>query len=282
MRQGVVDLLAKPFTADDLSDRLQEALQKQSRHRRRRHRVRTLRKAVKRLNEARKMVTRKVDLLCNDLIGAYSDLSRQFQTVRLQEGYKALLGNTTDLEQLLCHTMDWLMRQVGYSNVGVWLAADDNEFTLGAYMKYTIAGDPELTQALERNLVRMAVRKGFVRIKGPEIRELLTPPEVKILGEQDVIAVNCTYLGDTLGVIVLFRDAKTPFGDDDVAAVKTVSPLFASMLTRAVKSADGGPAEEPETGPDDRGEGDSKLKPRERKEKIDPADWWKRGEAPPF
>jgi GAF domain-containing protein len=82
--------------------------------------------------------------------------------------------------------------------------------------------------------------------------------------------VNCTYLGETLGVMVLFRDHKTPFSDEDVAALKTVSPLFSLALARAVKGmelAEGGG-----TGAMDEDEG--------RRE--DPADWWKDGEEPPF
>ncbi len=276
MRRGAIDFLPKPFTADHLADRVSEALEEQAKEGKRQRRMKTLRSAVRRLNEARKMVSRKVDLLCNDLIGAYSDLSKQFDGVRLQQGYREFISSARDLEQLLCHTMDWLLRQLGYANVGIWLAADDERFNLGAYMKYTIQGSPELTEALEKNLVRTVVRKSMVHAKGDELKAILTPAESTHLAEQDVLAVNCTYLGDTLGAIILFRDARTPFSEDDVEALKTISPLFAIALTGAVKASERG-SDEIETSQDDGAVQEPKKKP-----KKDPADWWKHGETPPF
>ncbi len=290
MRGGAVDFLPKPFTVDLLTERVSRALDQQAKEGKKQRRMKTLRTAVRRLNEARKLVSRKVDLLCNDLIGAYSDLSRQFDTVRLQQGYREFIAGARDLEQLLCHTMDWLLRQLGYANVGIWLAADEERFNLGAYMKYTIQGSPALTEPLEKNLVRAVVRKTLVHAKGDELKVLLTPAELTHLSEQEVLAVNCTYLGDTLGVILLFRDAKTPFSPDDVEALKTVSPLFAIALTSAVKAAEKGQDEEfageatDEMPGDIPGDipGDAPVQEPKKKPKKDPADWWKNGETPPF
>ena len=43
------------------------------------------------------------------------------------EGFGQFIAKANGLEQLLCHTMDWLLRQIGYSNVAVYLAADDGD-----------------------------------------------------------------------------------------------------------------------------------------------------------
>ncbi len=64
-------------------------------------------------------------MLCNDLVTAYGELSRQFDGVRNQESFRKTCDGAKDLEQLLCHAMDWLLRQVGYSNVAVWLADEE-------------------------------------------------------------------------------------------------------------------------------------------------------------
>ena len=150
MREGAVDFLPKPFTADH-SDRARQQSAARSRpsRPRRQRRLDKLRDAVKRLNVARRMVSKKVDLLCNDLVTAYGELSRQLDAVRTQEGFRKLLDEANDLEQMLCHAMDWLLRQIGYSNVAIWLAGDDAEYQLGAYMKYTIPGEPPLTDAMK-------------------------------------------------------------------------------------------------------------------------------------
>lgn len=276
IRSGAVDFVAKPFTIPQLTKQLQKALQVQQLRHRQQARLRTLKEAVKRLNAARKTVSKKVDLLCNDLISAYGELAKQLEAVRIQEGYKQFIDNSQDLEQLLCHSMDWLLRQVGYCNIGIWLSSAEEGLQLGAFMKYTVAAEPELNEALQKNLLRMAVRRGYVRLREPEIKSNLTPVELKYLTNQDVMALNCTYLGESLAVILLFRDGKTPFNEDDVTALKTVAPLFALSLA---KSVHGQEAEREER--EERDDTPAPEQPKSKK-KPDPADWWKRGEEPPI
>lgn len=280
LRSGAVDFVTKPFTIPQLTKQIQKAIQVQQLRHRQQARLKTLKEAVKRLNAARKTVSKKVDLLCNDLINAYGELARQLETVRIQESYKQFIENVTDLEQLLCHSMDWMLRQVGYCNIGIWLASAEEGLQLGAFMKYTVAAEPEFNDALQKNLLRMAARRGFVRLRDPEIKSNLTPVEMKYLTNQDVMALNCTYLGESLAVILLFRDNKTPFSEDDVIALKTISPLFALALAKSVRGHEGDEREERD--PEHRDEPQAPEQPKSNKKKPDPADWWKRGEEPPF
>ncbi len=284
LRHGAVDFLKKPFTMTELSERVERALKQQAMNAKNGKRIDKLRHAVKRLNEARKVVTKKVDLLCNDLITAYGELSRQLDVVRTQEGFKNFLGNMKDLEQLLCHTMDYIMRQMGYCNIAIWLAGDKPaEFQLGAYMKFTIAGEEGLTDAMKNGIVKVADKETFIRLSGDELQETLTPAELDYLADQDMIATNCTYLGETLAVIVLFRDANKGFVEADLATLKTVSPLFALSLASVVRDAqkdddENGLAEAGDRDEDagDRDE-DAGDRASDRKD-----DWWKNGESPPF
>jgi FixJ family two-component response regulator len=287
LRGGAIDFVPKPFTHSHLVERIQQALERQSVLARQEKRFGKLREAVRRLNESRRLISKKVDLLCNDLVTAYGELSRQLDGVRTQEGFRKYVANAHDLEQLLCHSMDWLLRQLGYANVGVWLSAEDGEFQLGAYMKYTVAGDQILTDSLKRVLLPRAVRDGFVRLNGDDLKDKLTPQEIHLLKGQDVLAVNCTYLGESLAALVFFRDAKTPFTADDEALLKQVSPIFAVSLANIVRGAEGeGDGENPffdgqgEKG--EKGDKDKKDPKQPKKKKEDAADWWKRGEDPPF
>lgn len=289
MRLGALDYLAKPFNATQVIDRVSKALMQQQIKSRRERRMLKLKDAVRKLNAARKTVNKKVDLLCNDLIGAYGELSRQMDHVRIQESYRQFIQQAANLEQLLCHTMDWLLRQVGYCNIGIWLTSSDSELQLGAYMKYTMPAETDLTEALQKNLLRVAMRRGFVRLCGPEAKSTLTPAEMKHLSAQDIVSINCTYLGETLGVMTLFRDEKTPFSDDDVNAMKLICPIFALALAKATRGSEGdggGGGESDDIGPQPAGPEDQDLpepKPRRKKDrKSDPADWWKTGETPPF
>ncbi len=276
LRNGAVDFLKKPFTMTELSERVERALKQQAVAVKNGKRIDKLRHAVRRLNEARKVVTKKVDLLCNDLITAYGELSRQLDIVRTQEGFKNFLGNMKDLEQLLCHTMDYIMRQMGYCNIAIWLAGDKPaEFQLGAYMKFTIAGEEGLTEAMKNGIVKVTDKESFIRLSGDELQETLTPAELDYLADQDILATNCTYLGETLAVIVLFRDANKGFVEEDIHTLKTVSPLFALSLASVVRDAQ-------KNDDDENGLAESDDDDHEDRKSHREDDWWKNGEAPPF
>jgi FixJ family two-component response regulator len=283
LREGVVDFLPKPFSAAHLTERINTALKRQAAHARKEIRLGRLKGAVKKLNLTRHTISKKVDLLCNDLVSAYGELSRQLDAVRTQEAFRKLLGEARDLEQLLCHTMDWILRHTGYSNVAIWLASEDHTFELGAYMKFTIAGEQKLTDAMRRGLVPMIGREGSVHLFGPEMKEQLTPSEWELLAGQEILGTNCTYLGESLATIVLFRDEKSPFTDDDVMMIRTISPIFAVALASMVRQTDSDTFEdEPGSMLDEDVEPRHEDKPNKPPKKPDAADWWKRGEPPPF
>jgi DNA-binding response OmpR family regulator len=279
IREGAVDFLPKPFTADNLLSRVNKALEHQHAAAKIARRLDRLRDAVKRLNEARRLVSKKVDLLCNDLITAYGELSKQLDVVRTQEGFRKLMGEAKDLEQMLCHAMDWLLRQLGYSNVAVWLAGDDSDYQLGAYMKYTIAGEPALTEAIKGGILKHVNHEGFVHLTADEARAKLSNPELTHLSGQTILGVTCTYLGEVLAAVIIFRDGKTPFSEDDGNALKAISPIFATSLATMVKG------DEDDEGGEDAGplmDDDEKDKKPKKRDKTSDADWWKRGEDPPF
>lgn len=274
IRAGAADFLPKPFTADLLLERISKALARQQALARKETRMTRLRQALRKLNLSRRLISRKVDLLCNDLISAYGQLSRQVDQIRVQESFRRLLDQAQDLEQLLCHAMDWILRQAGYCNMAIWLASEEQEFELGAYMKYTIPGEPELTDAMQAGLLRLVNREGLVHLLGHELSERLTPAELSLLAGQEILGCNCTYLGETLAVIVMFRDEKTPFTDDDAAMLRSISPIFAVALAGMVRGW--------QSSSDDDPDGGTMLDDPDVGPRKNDADWWKRGEPPPF
>jgi len=310
-RNGAIDFIAKPFSAEQLVDRVKNALQHQHRVVRTERRLVRLKSAVRKLNSARHMVSKKVDVLCNDLIGAYGELARQFEDVRVGEDFRKTINASKDLEQMLCHAMDWMLRKSGYTNIAIYLASDDASFELGAYMKYTIPGSKSLTDALKLGIVEQAAQDQFVSYVEPEIADHLTAAELEHVHGNGVMAVNAAYLGESLGVIVMFRDGKTPFTQDDAAMLKSVAPLFAQSLTTLAKTgplngsaddAEEDPVDnvidepddasdslldqlfnpDPEDKPKGNSNGESKNPKNKGKKKDDPADWWKRGDDSPY
>jgi FixJ family two-component response regulator len=272
LRGGAVDFVPKPFNHTQLVDRVRKALDRQGVLSRQEKRLVRLRDAVKKLGIARRMVSQKVDLLCNDLVSAYSDLSKQLDSVRTQENFRKQIDVATDLEQLLCHTMDWLLRQLGNSNVALWLAGDDGQFQLGAYMKHTIAGDETISNAMLSGILPATTRDGFVHARGEDLRGRLKKDEFKLLVNQDIISLSATYLGEPLAAIILFRDASHPFTDIDETTLKAISPVFATALATVVRDPNLSPDSDGQLLDEDDTRDDTKAA----------GDWWKRGEPPPF
>jgi len=277
MREGALDFVPKPFTQEQLIGRMRSALDHQARADKQEKRFDRLKQAVKRLNDSRRMISQKVDLLCNDLVNAYGELSRQMDDVRTQEGFRKFIAGAADLEQLLCHAMDWMLRQLGYCNVAVYLAGEDADFQLGAYMKYTLAGDPLLTDSIKRVLLPALQRDSMLHAIADDYEAQFTPPEMNLLRGQDVLGINCTYLGESLAGLVFFRDSRSPFTADDEALLKSVSAIFAIALASVVRDVRGDEEGEDEhEGPSNAKDSDG---PRPRR---DPADWWKNGGDSPY
>jgi hypothetical protein len=151
-------------------------------------------------------------------------------------------------------------------------------------MKYTIAGDPVVTEAVRRVLVPLAAKSTLIHMPGKELTDRMTSKEIEQFKGQDILGVNCSYLGESLASLIFFRDERSPFTEDDANLLKQVSPIFALELASIVR----GEEEDGEGGgatPFDDADFDGDTKPPEKKKgnkKPDSADWWKRGEAPPF
>jgi hypothetical protein len=182
--------------------------------------------------------------------------------------------------------MDWLLRQMGYANVAIWLAGPDSDFQLGAYMKYTIPGDTGLTDAMRAGIIELLRRDGLVHLDAAQAIKVLTAGELHYLRDQTVLAIHCTYLGESLASIVLFREGNKPFTDEDVSMLRAIGPVFAVALASIVRAQ----ADEHDDDDDEDSHGgngpmiddpDSDSPPRRRRKRND-SDWWKRGEPPPF
>ncbi|MEM8873012.1 MAG: hypothetical protein AAGD32_02025 [Planctomycetota bacterium] len=291
-RAGFLDYLSADDAAnpDKLADRVDAALDKQHHLARTERRLGRLRSAVRKLNSSRREVGKRVDVLCNDLISAYTDLARQMDTVRLRQEFGALLEDADDLEQLLCHTMDWILKRMGHCNIAIYLTSENGCSELGAYMKYTIAGDLPLTQAMADGLVKQIQHRSYLHADATSLPALLTTDELSTLQGQTVLGVDCQYLAESLATIICFRDGRKPFTAEDREALECAAGPFAQVLTSLV--SEGGPDDwsdeqwphlgdsfgDDEFAGDDDWPDDGKQGPDDRHA----ADWWKNGGDAPF
>ena len=266
VRAGAVDYLS--LGDDDVAARLRAAAGRRWLDDRTRRRMNRLKRAVRRLNRARRAVSRRVDLLCGDFVSAYGDVAEQVERVRLTRSLGDLLDSAADMEQLLCHAMDWLLRHAGHCNIAVFLNDDSGGTELGAYMKHTVPGDDAAVDWLAAAVLpRVAAGAGVVEVAPQEYAAPLdlTDDLHRQLAGQRILGATCDYLAEPLATILVFRDEAEPFDDAGRAALATAADLFGRALTGLVRGDDDADL------PVDCGDDDE-----------DEEDWWKRGEAAPY
>ena len=80
------------------------------------------------------------------------------------------------------------------------------DFQLGAYMKYTIAGEPRSPKPCARACLQVLRRDGMIHLTRRRGGQNPLPGESQYLRNQAILGIHCTYLGESLAGIVLFRD----------------------------------------------------------------------------
>lgn len=261
VREGAIDYLPRPIEPEMLRRRLAHAAGRQYLESKTDRRLVRLKRAVRELNAARRAVGRKVDLLCSDLVGAYGELSKQMEEVRVGEHLRELLASAADLEQMLCHLMDWLLRELGNCNIAIFLTDDQGEGELAAYMKYTIAGDDAAIRELSERILPLVRKEGSHNLR-PQDKVL---PANSVLAGQHVVGVDCTYLAESLGTLVVFRDDRKGFSGDAISLLNAAGRVFAVVLTALVRDQETESGE----GSDEAGTGEAD-------------EWWRTGDDAPF
>src|SRR5829696_1339568 len=104
---------------------------------------------------------------------------------------------------------------------------------------------------MKHGLLKIVNRDAFVHLSADEVKDKLSHTELQFMAGQSVLGVTCTYLGENLATIVMFRDAKTPFTDDDAQQLKSISPIFATSLAGSVRDEDYDGDDEGGSGPAD-------------------------------
>ena len=89
---------------------MRSALRIQAAAARTQKRLGRLRVAVRRLNTIRRTISKKVDILCNDLVSAYGELSKQVDQVRLAESFGMAARQVADPDELADALSDALAR----------------------------------------------------------------------------------------------------------------------------------------------------------------------------
>lgn len=238
MRAGAVDVLRKPFDAEELVLRLDAAVERADVIRHHKRRVDRLKRICRRLNEAREEVTREVDILCSDLVTAYQDLAEQVAGASVASEFSTLIRRELDVEALLRSSLEFLLTKTGPTNAAVFLPTGVEDFSLGAYVNYDLPKDTcdvLLDHLADVLAPRFEDQETIVSIRGRSQLADWFDDAADWLSDSALLVFPCHHEGECLAVVALFRDETKPFKDEAIASLEVIRALFAEQLARVIR-----------------------------------------------
>lgn len=180
------------------------------------------------LNKQRRLQSRKIDILCNDIIASQKNFLNQLKTMSLQiELYESLIG-TSDLESILNDFVDTIQTLSGNANIAIWL---QNDFVAHVFDDQEVTDEnPDL---IERCFSVELAEKIYKSRRCMDLEELfeIGLPESKILSNLSAAVIPLQNICRQ-GFILLYRDAATPMTQHEISDISMLVP----GLSRAIKA----------------------------------------------
>ena len=238
LRMGALDIVARPTDPHDLTARALRALETVRARREQTAEVARLRRACRRLHDARQQVTRQIDSLCNDLADAYQELADQMSQVTLASEFSSLLRNDLDVESILRTSLEFILARSGPTNGAIFLPSNHCDFSLGAYVNYNFPKDTVdvlLDHLADVLAPRFQDEPEVLRFTDEASLALRLGDDAHWLADSNVVVFSCRHDGECLAVVALFRDSATPFAADLDAQLRIIGDVFAKQLARVIR-----------------------------------------------
>ena len=195
-------------------------------------RYRRLRGLIKKLNRERKKQAKKIDILCNDLIGAQRDFIRRLNIIGSTANfYKSILG-ITDLTQLLIAAGSHVKQEIAAANVSFFLRqADGFDLHLTEGNKRSTDGGHRFEDCFNAEIV-----DNICQFNRPCTMEDMLAMGLQAnpagLSEICAVTIPLEQLGRSVGFILLYRWSEKSFTQDELTKVSSVT----AGLSRAIQA----------------------------------------------
>jgi hypothetical protein len=191
-----------------------------------------IRRVVSELNKQRRLQSRKIDILCNDIVASQRNFLNQLKIMNLQIGlYESLIGEH-GIEHVLDEAADTIETLVGGANIAIWLANgfeshvfDEQEFT------------SEQTDLIESCFNGELADKIYKSHRCMELEELseIGLPEAEILTQLSAAVIP---LQDSCqqGFILIYRAAARPITPQEIDTVALLIPGLSKAVRACYKA----------------------------------------------
>jgi hypothetical protein len=152
--------------------------------------------------------------------------------------FKGLIRHELDIESLLRTTLEFVLGRSGPTNAAVFLPTTSGDYSLGAYVNYDCPKDTvDILLDHMANVIapRFEAADPLVNLESSDALDEYVGDQAEWLGDSNVAGLACRHEGETLAIVLLFRDRHAAFGKALLEQVQTVGELFAAQLARVIK-----------------------------------------------
>ncbi len=227
-------LLAYPFDGDTVRQVIQHAQTKNRRRKKQVARQDKIRQLCRNLNQKRRHLRTKVDLLCRDLVHSNLHLTKSLQEMQRLCEFQGSLTGEFDLGYMLHKSLKMIQNQIPESSTAFYLAAEKGFEAHLSGLWYDRADDIE---ELEKLFTETLIRKVTATHRHWLISDAGHCPELsaknkKLLSGLSLLALPVLAEGELSGILIVYRQAGEPFTEGDMRTLE----LFLAPLGRAVRS----------------------------------------------
>ena len=238
IRKGACDFIQMPCVAGNLISRLRAAVTCGEQDRLRARRLERLRGICRRLSRSKQEISDRLDEARNDLEVCRSGVSQQLDEASCSSEFRALISQELGVEDVLRTGLEFILSKTQPTNVAAFLANSDTDFSLGAYVNYDCPrekANPVLDKLASTVCQHVAAEDELVRFEDVDQFIDAIGEEAEVLRGTEIVAMPCSSEGDCMGVLFLFRDAKTPFDDQLASTLDCLREIFGEQLATVVR-----------------------------------------------
>jgi len=195
-------------------------------------RHRRLRLLIKKLNRDRKKQNQKIDILCNDLIGAQRNFIKRLGIISFAANFYESIIGTTDLNKLLYTAVEFFRAENADVNVTFFLRQEEN-FELFMFE----SGRPI---AIERQYIENCftpelmdnISKSNKVCSLDDMFAMGLQGNLNELNKISSVTIPLGLLGSSLGFVLVYCSSENKLTTDEIGRISTVI----SGLSRAITS----------------------------------------------
>ena len=200
-------------------------MQDKNRHKR-------IRLLLKKLNKERKVQAEKIDILCNDLIGAQRNFIKRLKIINFKANFYESIIGTTDLDNLLSNAVELIREEIPKANIIFFLRQDE---TYEPHFYESEQSIPLEKQFIEKSFTpelieNICASHEICRIEDMFAMGLNGNP--KDFGKISVITIPMNSPETPLGFIFIYRAIDNKISNYEISNISAI----ACGLSRAISS----------------------------------------------